>query len=260
MGFHLKHESRLPSTDLSSLDAGHKSGRRPIWLSTRAGHQWSTSSLHLWVTLERTPPLKEWARNMPRIRAKAHFTTDTEEHRPEDAFQRLPIWALLTAWASTFFSPGRVPDTDGLNLTCPWFKGRWRKLGPRNHSDSRPISDGDLGRVTQSAIFSWPGTHPQQLISPSVAAWISPILTPSYTRKRVLILWIIPNTASELTNWYTSSKGSRESASITLRHRFDSTAPFNSIWGTETRLRGEIRHLAKSKRHQYEPSCRSQQM
>ena len=147
-----------------------------------------------------------------------------------------------------------------LKLDLPSIQRKVEETGSSKPFRLRTYSEGDLGRVTQSAIFSWPGTHPQQPTSPSVAACISPILTPSYTRKRILILWIIPNTVSESTNWYTFSKGSQDSASITLRHRFDSTAPFSSIWGTETRLRGVIRHLPKSKRHQYEPSCRSQRM
>ena len=106
----LSSETRVPTTQHRSFITGRRPRKRlqtdlavhPRWTSTI--NILSASLSISGVTLERTPPLKERAWNMPRIRAKAHFTTDTEEHRPEDAYQWLPTWALLAAWVSTSFS------------------------------------------------------------------------------------------------------------------------------------------------------------
>ena len=81
-------------------------------------------------------------------------------------------------------------------------------------------------RVNQSTVLLWPDIQALEGTSPFGAACISPIMTPSYSLKRVLVLLIMFNIVSESTMCNTLSKLNLISFSMTFLPRLDKTTAF----------------------------------
>ena len=127
------------------------------------------------------------------------------------------------------FSNGSVAELLVSRLSPHSSNGLFNTSGPFHHCESLLSSAGDWSRVNQSAVLFFPGSQAQHDISPSVAAWISPILTPSYTLNLVLVLLIMLRTVSESTSCRTFSNCNLLSLSITLLPLLDRTAALSSI-------------------------------